>query len=141
VDVTADSSGTPSEVIIVEQAKKVLYAIVSFLLTFVMRNEECRKTALWLVGNVIAFLQEAQVMQRVAELRKQGLWSAKRLPKVQEPGRLKAHWDYLTEEMQWLAADFAQERKWKKAGCRKVCFLHDLFLYDRLALIIIVYSV
>lgn len=59
-------------------------------------------------------------MQRVAELRKKGLWSAKRMPKVQEPARNKAHWDYLLEEMQWLAADFAQERKWKRAGCRKV---------------------
>jgi len=59
-------------------------------------------------------------MQRIAELRKNGLWSSKRMPKVQEPPRNKAHWDYLLEEMQWLAADFAQERKWKKAGCRKV---------------------
>ncbi|XP_064649340.1 helicase domino-like isoform X3 [Lineus longissimus] len=64
--------------------------------------------------------QEAQVMQRIAELRKEGLWSTRRLPKVQEPARNKAHWDYLLEEMQWLAADFAQERKWKKAGCRKI---------------------
>ena len=59
-------------------------------------------------------------MQRVAELRKDGMWSARRLPKVSEPARQKAHWDYLLEEMQWLAADFAQERKWKKAGARKV---------------------
>ena len=65
-------------------------------------------------------------MQRVAELRKDGMWSARRLPKVSEPSRQKAHWDYLLEEMQWLAADFAQERKWKKAGARKV----KAFKYD-----------
>ena len=65
-------------------------------------------------------------MQRVAELRKDGMWSARRLPKVSEPPRQKAHWDYLLEEMQWLAADFAQERKWKKAGARKV----KAFKYD-----------
>ena len=59
-------------------------------------------------------------MQRVADLRKEGLWSTRRLPKVQEPPRNKGHWDYLLEEMQWLAADFAQERKWKKAAARKV---------------------
>ena len=59
-------------------------------------------------------------MQRIAELRKDGLWSAKRLPKVQEPPRNKTHWDYLLEEMQWLAADFAQERRWKKNAARKV---------------------
>ena len=59
-------------------------------------------------------------MQRIAELRKEGMWTSRRLPKVQEPPRNKAHWDYLLEEMQWLAADFTQERKWKKAGAKKV---------------------
>lgn len=58
-------------------------------------------------------------MQRITELQREGLWSEKRLPKVQEPGRTKAHWDYLLEEMVWLAADFAQERKWKKAAAKK----------------------
>ncbi|KAH9503913.1 hypothetical protein Btru_064133 [Bulinus truncatus] len=64
--------------------------------------------------------QEAQVLQRVNELRKEGLWSAKRLHRVQEPPRQKAHWDYLLEEMTWLAADFIQERKWKKAAAKKL---------------------
>ncbi|KAK3606446.1 hypothetical protein CHS0354_041388 [Potamilus streckersoni] len=64
--------------------------------------------------------QEAQVMHRVAGLRKEGLWSSRRLPKVQEPPRNKAQWDYLLEEMQWLAADFLQERKWKKTAARKL---------------------
>ncbi|KAJ8043053.1 Helicase domino [Holothuria leucospilota] len=64
--------------------------------------------------------QEAQVMQRIAELRKEGLWSAKRLPKVQEPPRHKTHWDYLLDEMQWLATDFSQERRWKKAAAKKL---------------------
>lgn len=63
--------------------------------------------------------QEAYVMQRIAELRKEGMWSSRRLPKVQEPLRCKAHWDYLLEEMAWLATDFAQERKWKKAAAKK----------------------
>ncbi|PNF36884.1 hypothetical protein B7P43_G08882 [Cryptotermes secundus] len=63
--------------------------------------------------------QEAYVMQRITELQREGLWSEKRLPKVQEPPRVKAHWDYLIEEMIWLAADFAQERKWKKAAAKK----------------------
>ncbi|GAB6030179.1 hypothetical protein CHUAL_005855 [Chamberlinius hualienensis] len=63
--------------------------------------------------------QEAYVMQRISELRKEGVWSEKRLPKLQEPPRSKAHWDYLLEEMSWLATDFAQERKWKKAAAKK----------------------
>ncbi|OWF46679.1 helicase domino-like isoform X2 [Mizuhopecten yessoensis] len=74
--------------------------------------------------------QEAQVMQRVAELRKEGLWSSRRLPKVQEPPRNKSHWDYLLEEMQWLAADFQQERKWKKAAARKVAKMVSKYFQD-----------
>ena len=62
---------------------------------------------------------EATVMQRVAELQKRGLWSEKRLPKLQEPARNKVHWDYLMEEMVWLSADFVQEKKWKKAAAKK----------------------
>jgi E1A-binding protein p400 len=64
--------------------------------------------------------QEAYIMQRISALQKDGLWSERRLPKQQEPPRAKAHWDYLLEEMVWLAADFAQERKWKKAAAKKV---------------------
>ncbi|KAM9330868.1 E1A-binding protein p400-like [Gastrophryne carolinensis] len=64
--------------------------------------------------------QENLVHQRIAELRKEGLWSLRRLPKVQEPSRVKSHWDYLLEEMQWMAADFAQERMWKIASAKKL---------------------
>ncbi|KAG8455973.1 hypothetical protein GDO86_001966 [Hymenochirus boettgeri] len=63
---------------------------------------------------------ENQVHQRIAELRKEGLWSLRRLPKLQEPSRSKSQWDYLLEEMQWMAADFAQERMWKKASAKKL---------------------
>lgn len=65
-------------------------------------------------------LQENQVHQRIAELRKEGLWSLRRLPKLQEAPRPRAHWDYLLEEMQWMATDFAQERRWKVAAAKKV---------------------
>ena len=60
------------------------------------------------------------MLEKISELRKQGMWSVRRLPKAAEPPHCKAHWDYVLEEMQWLANDFAQERKWKKAGARKV---------------------
>ena len=59
-------------------------------------------------------------MQRIAELRRQGLWSARRLPKCHEPARVKTHWDYVLDEMEWMANDFAQERKWKLAAARRV---------------------
>ncbi len=63
---------------------------------------------------------EAQILKRIAELRKEGLWSLKRLPKLVEPARPKTHWDYLLDEMSWMATDFQQERKWKINCCRKL---------------------
>uniref|UniRef100_A0A8C5ALH5 E1A binding protein p400 n=1 Tax=Gadus morhua TaxID=8049 RepID=A0A8C5ALH5_GADMO len=64
--------------------------------------------------------QESQVHQRISELRKEGQWSASRLPKLMDASRPKSHWDYLLEEMQWMAADFAQERRWKEAAAKKL---------------------
>ncbi|ERL92757.1 hypothetical protein D910_10066, partial [Dendroctonus ponderosae] len=75
--------------------------------------------------------QEAYVVQRVNELQKEGLWSEKRLPKIQEMPRCKAHWDYLLEEMVWLAADFAQERKWKKAAAKKCARMVQKYFQDK----------
>ncbi|XP_012056124.1 PREDICTED: helicase domino [Atta cephalotes] len=75
--------------------------------------------------------QEAYVMQRIAELQREGLWSERRLPKVQEPTRTKAHWDYLLEEMVWLAADFAQERKWKKAAAKKCARMVQKYFQEK----------
>ncbi|XP_061624785.1 E1A-binding protein p400 isoform X4 [Phyllopteryx taeniolatus] len=63
---------------------------------------------------------ENQVHQRISELRKDGQWSASRLPKLVEASRPKSHWDYLLEEMQWMAADFVQERRWKEAAAKKL---------------------
>jgi len=70
---------------------------------------------------------EAQIIQKINKLQRDGLWSEKRLPKIYEPPRNKAHHDYLLEEMQWLATDFAQERKWKKKAakqCAKMVMKH-----------------
>lgn len=63
---------------------------------------------------------ESQVHERISELRKEGQWSASRLPKLMEATRPKSHWDYLLEEMRWMAADFAQERRWKEAAAKKL---------------------
>ena len=74
---------------------------------------------------------EAEVMRAIADLRKEGLWSTSRLPKVQEPGRRRALWDFLLEEMQWLATDFANERRWKINAAKKVKSLFScLFLWS-----------
>lgn len=68
----------------------------------------------------LSISKESQVHQRISELRKEGQWSASRLPKLVEASRPKSQWDYLLEEMQWMAADFAQERRWKEAAAKKV---------------------
>ena len=71
--------------------------------------------------------QEGWVTRRVAELTRDGLWPAKRLPQVAERPRPISAWDLVLEEMRWMATDFAQERSWKKAAARvqsKACREH-----------------
>lgn len=65
-------------------------------------------------------LQEADIEHRTQSMRREGSWATKRLTRLTEPPRPKVHWDYLCEEMQWLSADFAQERRWKRGVARKV---------------------
>lgn len=63
---------------------------------------------------------EHAVVARINELRRQGLWSAQRLPRAQEPPRPKCHWDFLLEEARWLYSDYRSERKWKREKARKL---------------------
>ncbi|GER50641.1 helicase/SANT-associated [Striga asiatica] len=62
-----------------------------------------------------SILKEAKIIEakrkRIAEL------SVANSPKKI---RLKSHWDYLLEEMAWLANDFAQERIWKIAAAAQL---------------------
>jgi hypothetical protein len=34
------------------------------------------------------------------------------------PNRRQTHWDYLLDEMRWMATDFREERKWKESASR-----------------------
>jgi HSA len=34
--------------------------------------------------------------------------------------RRKTHWDYLLEEMRWMASDFIEERKWKRCASQNI---------------------
>ncbi|VDN37412.1 unnamed protein product [Gongylonema pulchrum] len=74
--------------------------------------------------------QEAQVLARIAELRRQGLWTASRLPMIEMPPRNKTQWDYLQEEMHWMATDFRQERTFKRQAAKKV-FLNKILVSNR----------
>ncbi|EFO83536.1 CRE-SSL-1 protein [Caenorhabditis remanei] len=64
--------------------------------------------------------REAHVLARIAELRKNGLWSNSRLPKCVEPERNKTHWDYLLEEVKWMATDFRAETNHKRRVAKAV---------------------
>lgn len=69
--------------------------------------------------------QEAYVVQRISDLQKEGLWSEKRLPKVQEMSRTKAHWDFLLEEMVWLVLIIScSSQTLKNTSCSRInCIL------------------
>lgn len=45
-------------------------------------------------------------------------WAKERT--FQEPPRKKSHWDFVLEEMAWLANDFMQERLWKIAAAAQI---------------------
>ncbi|XP_039032556.1 chromatin modification-related protein EAF1 B-like isoform X1 [Hibiscus syriacus] len=63
-----------------------------------------------------SILEEARIIeakrQRTAEL------SVSTLPLE---NRQKSHWDFVLEEMAWLANDFAQERLWKMTAAAHLC--------------------
>jgi hypothetical protein len=74
---------------------------------------------------------EAQILQRISQLRKEGLWSIKRLPKLVEPTRAKTHWDFVLDEMTWMSTDFQQERKWKKNCSKKLAIAIQKYFKEK----------
>eukprot|EP00899_Mesostigma_viride_P018488 jgi/Mesvir1/26640/Mv24037-RA.1 len=66
--------------------------------------------------------EEDAILEQAAEIQRHGavVMAASRLPRFPEPARPKVHWDYLLEEMEWLAKDFQRERKWKSAQAKKL---------------------
>lgn len=63
---------------------------------------------------------EGNVLKRIDELKAGGKWSNQRLVKFLEPKKRKTHWDYLLDEMRWLAEDFAHEKRWKQMMAKKI---------------------
>lgn len=59
-------------------------------------------------------LRECVRLQRKVHKRGLAVMRKRHLPRVRTPARGKAHWDFLLEEMKWMAADFSQERNWKQ---------------------------
>ncbi|CAF0978049.1 unnamed protein product [Adineta steineri] len=63
---------------------------------------------------------ENDILKRIDELKSNGKWSNQRLVKFIEPKKRKTHWDYLLDEMRWLAEDFAHEKRWKQMMAKKL---------------------
>ncbi|XP_049850243.1 helicase domino-like [Schistocerca gregaria] len=81
------------------------------------------RTAVLEVPNPIAANSAwARDAERYAELffkvlMRRGRDHAKYVP-IPDPPRNRTHWDYLLQEMAWMAADYAQERIWKHRMAR-----------------------
>ena len=63
---------------------------------------------------------ETHILKRIEELKSDGKWTPQRLAKCLEPNKRKTHWDYLLDEMRWLAEDFQLEKRWKQAMAKKI---------------------
>jgi E1A-binding protein p400 len=63
---------------------------------------------------------ETHILKRIDELKSDGKWTNQRLGKCLEPNKRKTHWDYLLDEMRWLAEDFELEKRWKQAMAKKL---------------------
>ena len=68
--------------------------------------------------------QEATILERAEEIKAEGESRRKLLmDAVPQVKRCRTHWDYVLEEMAWLANDFAQERLWKRAAAAQLAHL------------------
>ncbi|CAI5703789.1 unnamed protein product [Peronospora effusa] len=53
-------------------------------------------------------------LHREVNKRSHAVTRKRQLPRLPTPARGKTHWDFVLEEMKWMATDFAQERNWKR---------------------------
>ena len=61
-------------------------------------------------------IRQAKIVQK----RRESDAIVKKMSRYAEPPRKRTHWDYLLQEMEWLAKDYGEERKWKIALAKKV---------------------
>ncbi|KAL7009510.1 RNA polymerase II transcription elongation factor SpEAF [Cystobasidiomycetes sp. EMM_F5] len=64
----------------------------------------------------VSELRTQKAMERIEQLKSDKTWSFRQLRKQRGPGTHKAHWDYLLDEMRWMAVDVRQETRWKIAS-------------------------
>ncbi|KAG2393435.1 hypothetical protein C9374_006966 [Naegleria lovaniensis] len=64
--------------------------------------------------------KEETILKEIKEMQRKGEWLPQTQQKIgKEPKRNRSHWDYLLEEMEFIAKDFAQSRKWKVTTAKK----------------------
>lgn len=63
---------------------------------------------------------EDRATELTAELKRVQQSSGRIMKMGSEPARTKSHWDYLLQEMEWMANDFDRERKWKMQAAKKL---------------------
>ena len=68
----------------------------------------------------VAEMQTQRAVERIEQLKADKTWSLRQVRKQRAPGTQKAHWDYLLDEMKWLAVDFRQETRWKMAAAYEI---------------------
>ncbi|WEJ93085.1 chromatin modification- protein VID21 [Yamadazyma tenuis] len=80
----------------------------------------------------------AVLYSRIEELKRQGKWSLRQPLKYQDPmlrknkKPLKAHWDHLIREAHWMAIDFKEQTKYKKACCVSIAqAVSDYWTYGK----------
>jgi len=73
---------------------------------------------------------EADILKRIAELQTLGLWTGKKMVKKDED-KGKYHWDFVLEEMVWLAAVVQQEIKTKKMLAKKCASMIQKHFKDK----------
>ncbi|KAJ9112645.1 hypothetical protein QFC19_000665 [Naganishia cerealis] len=61
-------------------------------------------------------IKYVRAMERIEQLKEDNQWSFRQMRKFKGPTVAKVHWDYVLDEMRWLATDFKEERKWKLAA-------------------------
>ena len=65
-------------------------------------------------AEVLQVRKEAGILARIDELQRLGIWTGKKISKAPAPTKVKTHWDFVVEEMNWLSGVILQERKTKK---------------------------
>ncbi|CAF4789948.1 unnamed protein product [Rotaria sp. Silwood1] len=74
---------------------------------------------------------ETHILKRIDELKSDGKWTNQRLAKCLEPKKRKTHWDYLLDEMRWLAEDFILEKRWKQEMAKKLSIAVLKYFHDK----------